>query len=43
MAKWNKLLEPITDKWIADAKAKGLPGDAIVSDIKNFKAMYAGQ
>ncbi len=42
-AKWDKLLEPITGKWIEGAKAKGLPAEAIVSDIKAFGAMYAGQ
>ena len=35
-AKWDKLLEPITAKWIADNKAKGLPAEAIVKDIKAF-------
>jgi TRAP-type C4-dicarboxylate transport system substrate-binding protein len=34
MAKWNKLLEPITQKWIEKANAKGLPGNQIVKDIK---------
>jgi TRAP-type C4-dicarboxylate transport system substrate-binding protein len=43
MAKWNKLLEPITGKWINGAKEKGLPAEAIVTDIKAFGAMYAGQ
>ena len=35
-AKWDKLLEPITAKWIADNKAKGVPAAAIVKDIKAF-------
>ena len=39
-AKWDKLLEPITAKWIEDAKAKGLPADGIVSDIKAFIKKY---
>lgn len=43
MAKWNKLLEPITGKWINGAKEKGLPAEAIVTDIKAFGAMYAGE
>jgi TRAP-type C4-dicarboxylate transport system substrate-binding protein len=43
MAKWNKLLEPLTGKWIEDAKAKGLPAEAIVSDIMAFGKMYAGE
>lgn len=39
-AKWDKLLEPITKKWIKDAEAKGLPGEAIVRDIKAFAKKY---
>ena len=35
-AKWDKLIEPITGKWMADAKAKGLPAEAIIKDIKAF-------
>ncbi len=35
-AKWDKMLEPITDKWIKDAEAKGLPGKAVVEDIKRI-------
>ena len=35
-AKWDKLLEPITAKWIADNKAKGVPAEAIVNDIRAF-------
>jgi TRAP-type C4-dicarboxylate transport system substrate-binding protein len=41
--KWEKLLEPMTGKWIEDAKAKGFPAEEIVEDIKAFSAMYAGQ
>ena len=36
MAKWNKLLEPITGGWIESAKGKGVPADAIIADIKAF-------
>jgi len=35
-AKWNELIEPIVGKWIKDMKAKGLPAEQIVSDIKSF-------
>ncbi|MEW6668570.1 MAG: TRAP transporter substrate-binding protein [Thermodesulfobacteriota bacterium] len=35
-AKMDKLVEPITQKWVADAKAKGLPADAILADIRAF-------
>jgi len=31
---WNKLLKPVTDKWIKNAKAKGLKARAILKDIK---------
>jgi TRAP-type C4-dicarboxylate transport system substrate-binding protein len=40
-AQMNKLLEPITKKWIDDAKAKGLPAEAILSDIKAFAKKYS--
>lgn len=36
MAKWNKKLEFITDKWIKNAKEKGIPGEDVVKDIKMF-------
>jgi TRAP-type C4-dicarboxylate transport system substrate-binding protein len=42
-AQWNKLLEPITAGWIDKAKGKGLPAEAIVSDIRAFSRMYTGQ
>jgi TRAP-type C4-dicarboxylate transport system substrate-binding protein len=41
--KWDNLLQPITGKWIADAKAKGFPAKAIVDDIVGFTKMYSGQ
>ncbi len=31
---WDNKLQPITDKWVTDAKAKGLPAEAIIADIK---------
>ncbi|MBU1904489.1 MAG: TRAP transporter substrate-binding protein [Proteobacteria bacterium] len=42
-AKWDKLLEPMTDKWIKDAEAKGLPAKAIIKDIKDFARKYEGK
>lgn len=42
-AKWDKLLEPMTDKWIKDAEAKGLPAKAIIKDIKSFASKYEGK
>jgi TRAP-type C4-dicarboxylate transport system substrate-binding protein len=41
MAKWDAKLQPLTDKWVADAKAKGLPGEAIVADIKALIKKYS--
>jgi len=41
MANWNKLLKPITDKWIQDAKAKGLPARAILRDIRVAKEYHS--
>jgi len=42
-ARWDKLLEPIVDKWVAGAEAKGVPGKALVRDIKAFTKMYEGK
>jgi len=42
-AKWDQLLAPITDEWIANAKGKGLPAAQMVEDIKAFARMYAGE
>ena len=41
-AEWDKLLEPITAKWIEDSKAKGLPAEGIVAYIKAFAKMNSG-
>ena len=35
-AVWDAKLQFLTDKWVKGAKEKGLPADAIVSDIKAF-------
>jgi len=40
-AEWNKLLEPMIDKWVADATAKGLPGEKIIEDIKMISKKHA--
>jgi len=42
-AKWDKLLEPIVNKWIKSAEAKGVPGKTLVGDIKAFMNMYSGK
>jgi TRAP-type C4-dicarboxylate transport system substrate-binding protein len=33
-AKWNLMLQPLTAQWVGDAKAKGLPAEQIVADLK---------
>jgi len=43
LSKWNSLIEPITGKWIKEAKAKGLPAEEIVNDARAFGKMYSGQ
>lgn len=42
-AEWDKLLEPITEKWIASASGKGVPAKDLVNDIKAFTKMYDGR
>jgi len=42
-AKWDAKLQFITDNWIKKANSKGLPGDAIVADIKAFTKKHSGQ
>jgi TRAP-type C4-dicarboxylate transport system substrate-binding protein len=39
-AKWDKLLEPMTAKWIEESAAEGLPAQAIVDDIRGFMQQY---
>ena len=41
LARWNKLLKPITDKWIEEAKAKELPTRTILKDIKVAKEYHS--
>ena len=40
-ASWDERLKPLTEQWAADAKAKGLPADAIIADIKASLAKYS--
>ncbi len=39
-AKWDKKLQFLNDKWIADAKEKELPAKKIVKDIKKLISKY---
>jgi TRAP-type C4-dicarboxylate transport system substrate-binding protein len=40
-AEWDAKLQPITDKWVADAKGKGLPAEAIIKDMKMAIKKYS--
>ncbi len=40
---FNARLEPITEKWIEDANAKGLDGDGIVAFLRERIAAHEGQ
>lgn len=39
-AAWDQKLQFITDKWVADAKAKGFPAEAIVTDIQKLTEQH---
>jgi TRAP-type transport system periplasmic protein len=39
-AAWDQKLQFITDQWVADAKAKGFPAEAIVTDIRKLTQQY---
>jgi len=40
-AKWDKAVQPMIGKWAEEAKAKGLPADAILADMRAFAKKYA--
>ena len=40
-AKWDKKLQFLNDKWVADAKAKGFPAEKIVKDLKKLISKYS--
>jgi len=40
-AKWDAKLQPLTDKWVTDAKGKGLPAEDIVKDIQLLIDKYS--
>ena len=39
--KWDKALEPLVTKWIDENKAKGLPAEEIVKDIREAIVKYS--
>jgi TRAP-type C4-dicarboxylate transport system substrate-binding protein len=40
-SKWDGMLQSITDKWITEAKGRGLPAEAIVKDMKRSIKKYS--
>jgi hypothetical protein len=40
-AAWNAKLAGLTAKWVDEAKAKGLPAEQIVADIKALVAKHS--
>ncbi|MEZ4524828.1 MAG: TRAP transporter substrate-binding protein [Desulfobacterales bacterium] len=42
-AAWDAVLQPMTEKWIQDAKAQGFPAEAIVADIKALTAKHSAK
>jgi len=41
LAKWNKLVKPVIDRWIKQIKAEGLPARAILRDIRVIKEYHS--
>ena len=37
LAKWEKKLAPVYDRWKTDMKAKGLPGDEVLGKIRQLQ------
>ena len=42
-ARWEARLQPMTDKWVADAGKKGVPAEAILADLKSLIAKHRKQ
>jgi len=40
MALWREAVQPVHDKWIADAEAKGLPAKAVYEEAKKLIKQY---
>jgi TRAP-type C4-dicarboxylate transport system substrate-binding protein len=41
--KWREICKPITDKWVTDMEAKGLPGKAVLNKAQSLVAKYTKQ
>jgi hypothetical protein len=35
-------MQPVTDKWVKDNEAKGLPAKELLADMKRLSAKYEG-
>jgi len=42
-AKMLKLMEPITDQWVKEAEAVGVPGKKVLKDMEELKAKYSAK
>ena len=40
-AKWQKAVQPVTDKWITDMQAKGIEGGKLLDTTRALIAKYA--
>jgi len=41
IARWYSVLKPMTDKYVKDVEAKGLPAKAILEDVTKLKEKYS--
>jgi TRAP-type C4-dicarboxylate transport system substrate-binding protein len=41
-AKWLSIMQPVTDKWVKDNEAKGLPAKELLADMKRLSDKYEG-
>jgi TRAP-type C4-dicarboxylate transport system substrate-binding protein len=40
VARWEKITRPVWDRWLADMKAKGLPGKAVLDEAERLVKKY---
>jgi TRAP-type C4-dicarboxylate transport system substrate-binding protein len=40
VAKWKRITSPVWDRWLADMKAKGLPGKAVLDEAERLLKEY---
>lgn len=38
--KWLEIMQPVTDKWVKETEAKGLPAKQVIADLKRLSAKY---